>query len=189
MRASRRSAGPRDPINARGATPEFWNAERGGFVGDPNCFHKLIVWGDDAAVKHVLRHKRFGLYATAPETQFGTAETALHVAARRGHAEIVQRLLDRGAWAGARDRRGRTPLEAAREARDTGDTSGGWELYEESLCAGDYDEVVALLTTGDIMPDLYRDAGGTYRTESPRRKVPPCARAGSRAGPAIPWVY
>ena len=89
----------------------------------------------------------------------------------------------------ARDRRGRTPLEAAREARDTGDTSGGWELYEESLCAGDYDEVVALLTTGDIMPDSYRDAGGTYRTESPRRKVPPCARAGSRAGPAIPWVY
>ena len=96
---------------ARGATPEFWNAERGGFVGDPNCFHKLIVWGDDAAVKHVLRHKRFGLYATAPETQFGTAETALHVAARRGHAEIVQRLLDRGAWAA------RATAAAARRSR------------------------------------------------------------------------
>jgi len=40
--------------------------------------------------------------------------TPLHVAALHGHAEVARLLLDRGADAGVRDVKGRTPLDIAR---------------------------------------------------------------------------
>lgn len=46
--------------------------------------------------------------------------TALHHAARQGHREVVRVLTAHGASAGARDKRGRTPLSIA---RDTGDAA------------------------------------------------------------------
>ena len=46
-----------------------------------------------------------------------TRATALHMAARRGHAGIAQALLDCGAAAGARDAKGDTPLQRAINCR------------------------------------------------------------------------
>jgi hemoglobin len=46
-----------------------------------------------------------------------TRATALHMAARRGHIEIARALLDCGAAAEARDRKGNTPLERALNCR------------------------------------------------------------------------
>jgi truncated hemoglobin YjbI len=46
-----------------------------------------------------------------------TRGTALHAAARRGHAAIARALLERGADAGRRDRKGDTPLERAVHCR------------------------------------------------------------------------
>jgi truncated hemoglobin YjbI len=46
-----------------------------------------------------------------------TRATALHMAARRGHMEIARALLDSGAAANARDRKGDTPLDRAIHCR------------------------------------------------------------------------
>jgi truncated hemoglobin YjbI len=46
-----------------------------------------------------------------------TRATPLHMAARRGHVEIARALLDAGAATDARDRKGDTPLERARNCR------------------------------------------------------------------------
>jgi truncated hemoglobin YjbI len=49
-----------------------------------------------------------------------TRATALHAAARRGHAEIVRALLDAGAAVNAKDRKGDTPLQRAINCRKNG---------------------------------------------------------------------
>jgi len=49
-----------------------------------------------------------------------TRATALHMAARRGHAEIARALLDSGAAVNARDRKGDTPLQRAVNCRKNG---------------------------------------------------------------------
>ena len=49
-----------------------------------------------------------------------TRATALHMAARRGHVEIARALLDSGAAANARDRKGDTPLQRAINCRKNG---------------------------------------------------------------------
>ena len=49
-----------------------------------------------------------------------TRTTALHMAARRGHVEIAQALLDSGAKVNARDRKGDTPLQRAINCRKDG---------------------------------------------------------------------
>jgi hemoglobin len=49
-----------------------------------------------------------------------TRATALHMAARRGHAEIARALLDCGAAVNARDRKGDTPLRRAMNCRKGG---------------------------------------------------------------------
>lgn len=49
-----------------------------------------------------------------------TRATALHAAARRGHAEIARALLDCGASVNARDRKGDTPLQRAINCRRDG---------------------------------------------------------------------
>ena len=46
-----------------------------------------------------------------------TRATPLHMAARRGHVEIARALLDSGAALDARDRKGDTPLDRARNCR------------------------------------------------------------------------
>jgi ankyrin repeat protein len=46
-----------------------------------------------------------------------TGATALHMAARRGHVEIAQALLDCGAALTVRDRKGDTPLQRAMNCR------------------------------------------------------------------------
>jgi ankyrin repeat protein len=46
-----------------------------------------------------------------------TRATALHMAARRGHAEIARALLDAGAAVNALDRKGDTPLQRAINCR------------------------------------------------------------------------
>jgi ankyrin repeat protein len=49
-----------------------------------------------------------------------TRATALHAAARRGHVEIAQALLESGAAVDARDRKGHTPLQRAINCRKNG---------------------------------------------------------------------
>lgn len=63
--------------------------------------------GDLNAVDRLINS--VDINAHAPDT----GKTLLHIAAQRGHAEIVEFLMGRGANADARDRLGRTPLHLA----------------------------------------------------------------------------
>jgi hypothetical protein len=74
-----------------------------------------------------------------------TRTTALHMAARRGYAEIARALLDCGAAIDARDKKGDTPLQRAINCRK--------------------DEIVKLLVERGTTPN---DLASTGRTRSPR---------------------
>lgn len=88
--------------------------------------------------------------------------TALHVAARHGHASTVQVLLDAGAGVNGTDACGRTPLHAAAGARNISVVelllahgaecdaveAGGWTVLHRAACCGCCNAVSLLLAAG-----------------------------------------
>jgi len=75
----------------------------------PNQLFLAAENGNKDAVEAVLAKK--GLKVNAKESTFGM--TALHVAASKGHIEIVELLLANGSDIEAKEETGRTPLHAA----------------------------------------------------------------------------
>lgn len=67
--------------------------------------------GSDQAVRQLLEKDKSDIEATTDFTQ----ETALHVASKNGHAEVVSRLIDAGAILTSQSRMGQTPLHLASE--------------------------------------------------------------------------
>jgi len=78
-------------------------------VEGPNQLFLAAENGNKDAVEAVLAKK--GMKVNAKESTFGM--TALHVAASKGHIEIVELLLANGSDIEAKEETGRTPLHAA----------------------------------------------------------------------------
>jgi hemoglobin len=90
-----------DPnIEGRGRTPLYSVANGCGSATGPEVVRALVQAGADVNA-----------------CNGATGATALHSAARRGHAEIARALLDSGAAVNARDRKGDTPLQRAINCR------------------------------------------------------------------------
>lgn len=81
-------------------TPLYWVANQCASDSGPEVVRTLVRAGADV------------------NAQGGAMRaTPLHMAARRGHVEIARSLLDAGAAANARDRKGDTPLQRAKNCR------------------------------------------------------------------------
>src|SRR5579862_7018293 len=78
-------------------------------VEGPNQLFLAAENGNKDAVEAVLAKK--GMKVNAKESTFGM--TALHVAASKGHTEIVELLLANGSDIEAKEETGRTPLHTA----------------------------------------------------------------------------
>ena len=74
------------------------------FLGYVELVEELIMNGADVNIKGGARLEKEGL---------GLCETALHGAARRGHEEIAEMLINAGANVNAQDKNGCTPLYRA----------------------------------------------------------------------------
>jgi hemoglobin len=89
-----------DIPDSGGHTPLYRVANECGFETGPEVVLALVRAGADVDARNGV-----------------TGATALHMAARRGHAEIARALLDCGAAIQARDKKGDTPLQRAINCR------------------------------------------------------------------------
>jgi hypothetical protein len=108
------------------------------------ALHYAALCGLERIVEYLVNTHRQDVHSRA----FGES-TALHVASRRGHAEVVRILLERGADPTAQDKDGRTPLhlcvaegkcgshsDASREGRRS-DSTGQGRPDTIALCVGE----------------------------------------------------
>ena len=82
---------------------------RAAAIDDTNALHFAAQRGHALVVGALLEDKKVPV-----DSRTRKGATALHMAAQRGHADVVKLLLAKGADAGAKDRRGQTPLDLAR---------------------------------------------------------------------------
>jgi hypothetical protein len=85
-------------------------------AGENGCtpLHEAAMAGREDVVRLLKEECRESIDMDA-RTQHGPASTALHLAAERGHVEVVAALLNCGATVGAVDRRWRTARDVAKE--------------------------------------------------------------------------
>ena len=88
----------------RGADPDHATAN-----GKP-LLNDLIRWGQIPRVMWMLEHR------ASPNIQDADGWTAVHQAASRGNARVLQAVLDAGGDLRRRDKEGRTPVGIARKA-------------------------------------------------------------------------
>ena len=79
------------------------------------AFHQAAEL-DDTKIRSLLQKPNLGV-----SIRDGQGRTALHIAARRGHATIVQLLLDGGFDPSAGDIEGRTPVHMAVQSYENTD--------------------------------------------------------------------
>ncbi len=72
------------------------------------ALHKAAFWGHDAATRYLVQDCRIGL-----DVQDFNGDTALHDAARFGHAKVVAILVGAGASLTVRNKLGQTPHDTA----------------------------------------------------------------------------
>jgi len=74
-----------------------------------NALHKAAFWGHNDMTKFLLSECKL-----RPDVADCYGDTPLHDAAKFGHEQVAQLLLDAGAKAGVRNLKGQTPLDVAR---------------------------------------------------------------------------
>ncbi|XP_077869080.1 uncharacterized protein LOC102804262 [Saccoglossus kowalevskii] len=75
---------------------------------ESNCLHTACGGGSNEAVKYFLDKNYFGL-----EDKNKNGRTALAIASRKGHVEVVKTLLSSGALIESKDKLGQTALVVA----------------------------------------------------------------------------
>jgi hypothetical protein len=104
----------------------------------------LAAWAGDVEVVRILLDaganpagESWSPFSDMPRPKGGLAfcNNAIHAAANKGHAEVVKLLCSRGADWRARDNKGKTALDIARERGDT-EIVNFLEQYEHSNVAG-----------------------------------------------------
>lgn len=102
---------------------------------DPNYRHSLLqtaIWGHVEIARLLLQYG-----ARMNEQASDTGSTALHVAVRNKHLELVQVLLEHGADINMRDYRGNTPLDldSSRMIKELLRSKGAVHAKAEVICA------------------------------------------------------
>ena len=152
-----------------GASVDVTSGGPGAGGGNWDALAHAARVGDEAVVAAVLDANR---RAASNSTETETTTTPLHVAARRGHAAIVQTLLDAGADAGAVDAFGSTAAAAA--------AASGHHAIATLLSARGGDERANANANADADADADADAGGERRDE-PRSALEWAAYEGGEA--------
>ena len=134
--------------------------------------HECVAARDAARMQELLAAPKSGL-----NDRDERGNTALHLAAEAGAADLCRLLVSAGADVAVLNAAGKTPQEVAADAETAGDLAGASELYyravplddslnhaytcvytmaEQKLSAGEYEAARELYST---LPDNYRETG------------------------------